>query len=41
VVASHTRCSIFLVPEGMTPKRVGFLPYDPVTPTEFVYWNVA
>lgn len=37
----HTRCSIFLVPEGVTPKRVSFLPYDLDTPTDFVYWNVA
>jgi hypothetical protein len=37
---SHQRCSIFLVPEGLTPKRVSFLPYDPDTPTDFVYWDV-
>lgn len=38
---SHERCSIFLVPEGKEPSRVNFLPYDPDTPTEFVYWEVA
>jgi hypothetical protein len=37
---NHDRCSIFLVPEGLTPKRVSFLPYDPDTPTDFVYWAV-
>jgi len=37
---SHERCSIFLVPEGATPKQVSFLPYDPETPTDFVYWDV-
>ena len=38
--ATHERCSIFLVPEGITPARVVFLPYDPDTPTDFVYWAV-
>lgn len=38
---SHTRCSIFLVLEGVTPKRVSFLPYDPDTSTDFVYWDAA
>jgi hypothetical protein len=39
--ATHERCSLFLVPEGITPRRVVFLPYDPDTPTDFVYWDVA
>ena len=27
-------------PEGATPKQVSFLPYDPETPTDYVYWDV-
>ena len=35
---SYESCSLFLVPEGGEPKKVSFLPYDPETETEFVYW---
>jgi hypothetical protein len=38
---SHVRCSIFLVPQGKAPKRLSFLPYDPDTPTDFVYWDAS
>ncbi len=34
-------CSIFLVPEGQEPVRVGFLPYDRDGETDWVYWNVT
>lgn len=37
---SYKSCSLFLVPEGREPTKVSFLPTDPGTPTEFVYWNV-
>jgi hypothetical protein len=33
------KCSLFLVPEGRTPKKISFLPYDPSKPTDFVYWD--
>ena len=37
---SYEDCSLFLVPEGRTPEKVEFLPYDPENETEFVYWNI-
>jgi len=37
---SYKSCSLFLVPEGREPTKVSFLPTDPGTPTEFVYWSV-
>jgi hypothetical protein len=39
--ATHERCLLYLVPEGSEPERFSFLPYDPDTPTEFVYWEAA
>jgi hypothetical protein len=38
---SFERCQLFLVPEGQEPSRVSLLPYDPETPTDFVYWDAA
>jgi hypothetical protein len=37
--ATHERCLLYLVPDGSAPERFSFLPYDPDTPTEFVYWE--
>jgi hypothetical protein len=38
---SYVSCLLFLVAEGREPTRVSFLPFDPETPTEFVYWDVG
>ena len=38
---SYESCTLFLVPEGSQPGKVSFLPYDPESETEFVYWDVA
>jgi len=37
---SYESCTLFLVPEGSEPSKVSFLPYDPESETEFVYWDV-
>jgi hypothetical protein len=37
---SQESCTLFLVPEGKEPSKVSFLPYDPESETEFVYWSV-
>jgi len=37
---SYKDCTLFLVPEGREPAKVSFLPTDPGTATDFVYWNV-
>jgi hypothetical protein len=34
-------CKLFLVPEGSTPEKVSFLPYDPAKETEFVVWSAG
>jgi hypothetical protein len=34
-------CDLFLVPEGRTPDKLSFLPYDPKSETEFVYWDAS
>jgi len=39
--ASYESCTLFLVPEGKEPSKVSFLPYDPGTETDFVYWDVG
>jgi hypothetical protein len=33
-------CSTFFVPEGSEPARIGFLPHDPASETEYVYWEI-
>lgn len=38
---SYESCLLFLVPEGKEPSKVSFLPYDPESETEFVYWKVT
>jgi len=38
---SYESCTLFLVPEGSEPSKVSFLPYDPESETEFVYWDVG
>ena len=38
---TYESCTLFLFPEGKDPARVSFLPYDPKTATDFVYWDVA
>jgi hypothetical protein len=37
---SQESCTLFLVPDGKEPSKVSFLPYDPESETEFVYWSV-
>jgi hypothetical protein len=37
---SYESCTLFLVPEGREPGKVSFLPYNPTSETEFVYWDV-
>jgi hypothetical protein len=38
---NYETCLLFLMPEGKEANRVSFLPYDPETPTDHVYWDVA
>jgi hypothetical protein len=37
---SYEDCTLFLVPEDRDPSRISFLPYDPESETDFVYWDV-
>jgi hypothetical protein len=37
---SYETCLLFLLPEGKEAQRVSFLPYDPETPTDHVYWDI-
>ncbi len=37
---SYESCTLFLVPEGKEPGKVAFLPNQPGTATDFVYWAV-
>jgi hypothetical protein len=34
-------CDLFLVPEGRTPDKISFLPYNPKSETDFVYWEAG
>ena len=38
---SYESCLLFLVAEGKQPSKVSFLPYDPESETEFVYWAIV
>lgn len=37
---SYETCILFLVPESRKASKVSFLPYDPESETDFVYWAV-
>ncbi len=36
----YEQCELYLVPDGTEPSKASFLPYDPETPTDYVYWAV-